>query len=125
MTFIQKEALERNVAVVREWCVQKDNRTNVEKGQKSLLYELYLTLKSYLQDVEEIPLDRLDAVQDDVLRINQIETILDVFSQKIMAVKHDPSIDEEERDFQLDYWVRDREQHIQDVESGLEGEEND
>jgi len=51
-----------------------------------------------------IPINQLAAVPKDVHRINQIETIIDLYTMKINRVKKDKKLSDEERDRKVQAW---------------------
>jgi multidrug resistance efflux pump len=85
------------------------------KGDNKFL-TLYLKLKEILQKTSKIPLEQRPVVADDILRINQVETLIDVYSEKIKKVKQDESLQEEEKEEKIETWKRLQEKHISEIE---------
>ena len=79
-----------------------------------------LEMHSWFQDIfsrnNMISPERLEAVSPDVQRINQIETVMDLYGEKIRKVKHDDALDEEERQMKVEYWMRLRDRDINELE---------
>jgi hypothetical protein len=87
------------------------------KGDKENKFlTLYLKLKEILQKTSKIPLEQRLMVADDILRINQVETLIDVYSEKIKKVKQDESLQEEEKEEKIETWKRLQEKHISEIE---------
>ncbi|CAM2005285.1 hypothetical protein APED_01360 [Acanthopleuribacter pedis] len=80
------------------------------------LLELYLNLKKSFERNGLISLERLEEVTPDVQRINQIETIMDLYGEKIRKVKQDGLLDDEEQLMKVEYWIRLRDKDIQELE---------
>lgn len=82
----------------------------------SELVQLFISLKKSFLRNKLIEPDRLEQILPDVLRINQIETIIDLYGEKIHTVKQNAALDEEERQMKIDYWIRLRDRDIQELE---------
>ncbi len=73
-------------------------------------------MKESFEEKGLVPIDRLARVTADVERINQMETVIDLYSQKIKTVKADETLDEDEREAKIDYWQRLRDRDISRLE---------
>ncbi len=51
-----------------------------------------------------VELQRLAAVPEDVNRINQIETIIDLYTLKMRRVNEDKTLSDDERDVKIASW---------------------
>jgi len=60
----------------------------------------------------ETELTRIFTTSPDIQRINQIETILNKFSEKIAAVRLDNSLSEDEKEEKIDSWRRIRDSEV-------------
>lgn len=69
------------------------NDIRAERGNKYL--DLYEKLKSLLDKTSGIPFARREQVIMSVKRLNQIETVNDLYAEKIQQIKRDESIDDE------------------------------
>lgn len=88
------------------------------KGEVHSLYiELFGKMNETFEKLGIISPDKLVVVKDDVLRINQIETIMDLYDEKIRNVKSDQRIeDDTEREEKIDNWKRLRDRDIAEIE---------
>lgn len=86
--------------------------SRIDKTEEALLIEAVHELEKLFQRSGRKDLSLLYSVNPDILRIDQIELIINRYSEKIEAVKNDAHIsDEQERQRKIDYWeeIRDRE----------------
>lgn len=84
----------------------------------STLLKFYTALKESFVRNNLVPLERLEAVSESVYGIDEAETIIDLYGEKINRVKLDESLDEEEREEKIEYWRRLRDRHISQIEGG-------
>jgi hypothetical protein len=84
----------------------------------SILLKFYTALKESFVRNSLVPLERLEAVSESVYGIDEAETIIDLYGEKINRVKLDESLDEEEREEKIEYWKRLRDRHISQIEGG-------
>ena len=82
--------------------------TSAEEG---LLFDLGLKLHEFLLEKKKIRPNR-----NTFDRLDQIETMMNLYSSKIHKVKNDETLDEPERDLKLEYWQRLRDRDIQVLE---------
>ncbi len=78
--------------------------------------ELYKTLEETFARNNALPLSRLTEIPDDVRRVNQIETLIDLYGKKMQRVRNDENLDEEDRDNKLANWERLMERDISRLE---------
>ena len=97
---------------------RSDEWVRVNSKHKPNLETLVNALTQNLAKTTLPPVSELSDVPEDLFRINQIKTIIDLYNQKLADVDNDASIDEEEREDNLDYMKRLRERDI----AMLEGE---
>lgn len=74
------------------------------QGNQGKIVNLYRAMSDAFQRNELVELQRLAAVPKDVNRINQIETIIDLYTLKMRRVNEDESLSEEEREMKLASW---------------------
>ena len=86
-----------------------------EKTQLSFIVAGILSVyKEKNWDFEELKLT--SELELDIKRINQIEIIIDHYSERIKKVKEDKNLDETERENKLKYWLRLRDRDIDRIE---------
>jgi hypothetical protein len=78
---------------------------------------LYQILKHKFETFGMIGVERLSHVSDDVHRVNQIETVIDFYWEKIRRVRNDPTLDDYERQRKMEYWERIMDSHISEIEN--------
>jgi hypothetical protein len=94
---------------------KKESLDIKEKTQLSFIVAGILSVyKENNWDVEELKLT--SELESDVKRINQIEIIIDHYSERIKKVKEDKNLDETERENKLKYWLRLRDRDIDRIE---------
>lgn len=81
------------------------------------LLTLYQAVKNYCQRNHLLPPDLLLETPDDIFRINQIETIMQQYRQKIKRVRQDDAMTDEDKAEEINYWIRLRDAHISQIES--------
>jgi hypothetical protein len=89
------------------------------KGERiNELFLLYSTMKNLLEKAEKITQDKTACTQYgyQALVVDQIETIIDLYGEKIKKVKSDTSLDEGEREEKLSAWKMLRDKHISELE---------
>lgn len=97
---------------------QKLEGTSVEEihgKNHAELFELYSTLKDTFLRLKLVPLDQLEKVPEDVHRLDQIEVIMDLYTEKIRRVR-ESHLDPDEQELKIDYWIRLRDKEIQALE---------
>ena len=82
------------------------------------LLKVHTALKESFQRNNLIPLEKLEVVSQSTFGIDEAETIIDLYGEKINRVKLDESLDEEEREEKIEYWRRLRDRHISQIEGG-------
>ncbi len=85
------------------------------ENQNKLL-DAYTALKEKLEKNSVLTAEELASVSPDVHRINQIETIIKLYGEKIQRIKHDETLDDEEQNTQIDYLMRLRDRDIAALE---------
>ena len=80
------------------------------------LLRVFAALKKSFERNNLISPERLKTITPDVFRINQIETIMDLYGEKIRKVQEDESLDLDEKQLKVDYWVQLRERDIQELQ---------
>lgn len=95
-----------------------DELQEVVKGDsENKLLTLYAKLKVSLEAASKIPLQRrLDAFHE-VERLNHIETVMDLYSEKIRRVREDDSLDELEQEEKISSWKALRDKVIADLQT--------
>lgn len=78
--------------------------------------ELYIALEETFKRNNRLPLSRLADIPEDVRRVNQIETLIDLYGKKMQRVRADDSLDEEDRDHKIANWERMMERDISKLE---------
>lgn len=93
-----------------------NNKSNLTSDLDSILLQLYSGIENIFQASGKRPPSELSTVLHDSIRINQIETILDLYSEKIAKVSKDKSLDEDEKEEKKDFWRRLRDRDITRLE---------
>lgn len=92
------------------------SKQEVSGETHSKLFDTYTWLKAIFSRNGMIDPDRLEELAPDVKRINQMETLMDLYGEKIHRVKNDDSLDDEERQMKIEYWLRLRDRDIAELE---------
>ena len=71
---------------------------------QSKVVTLYKTMSDAFGRNELVELQRLAAVPEDVNRINQIETVIDLYTLKMRRVNEDKTLSDDERDVKIASW---------------------
>lgn len=94
----------------------KNNKSKLTPELNSILLQLYKGVDDVFQAAGKKPPSELSTVLHDSIRINQIETILDLYSEKIAKVSKDKSLEEEEKEEKKEFWRRLRDRDITKLE---------
>lgn len=94
---------------LQQWIVKGDEENQV--------FKLYTKLKEVLEKNSKIPIEKKRMMSNDVIRLNQIETLMDLYGEKIARVQQDETINEDERQIKMNYWVSLRDKEIQDLQA--------
>lgn len=89
----------------------------IKGDEENHVFKLYMKLKEVLEQNSKIPLEKKRMMSDDVIRLNQIETLMDLYGEKIARVEQDETINEDERQIKINYWVALRDKEIQDLQA--------
>lgn len=99
------------------------NRLSTETNSDALIgdkhsqyLDLYNALIKVFSDHKILSPEKLHSITQDVHRINQIETLIDLYSEKIRRAKRDDDLDEDERETKVAYWQRLMDKEISDLE---------
>lgn len=88
------------------------------QGQNhSDMLTLFSSLKSSYQRNSLLSPEKQEEIAPDVLRINQIESVMDLYTEKIRRVKQDHTLDDDEQQMKIDFWIRLRDKDIQEIET--------
>lgn len=77
---------------------------NLIGENQAKIVDLYKAMSDAFRDNDLVELNRLAAVPKDVNRINQIETIIDLYTLKMRRVNEDSSLTDHEREVKLASW---------------------
>jgi len=92
---------------------------NQLKGTKhNKFVQLYTAMSDTFKEHGLIPLEKLIHISKDAERINQIESVLDLYTEKQTTVKNDTSLDDETKSTKLAYWQRMLDRDIARLEEG-------
>lgn len=80
------------------------------------LFELHLKVKEALEKNGKVRIDRKESVAEDALRLHQVESLLDIYSEKIKRVRDDEELDDEEKDDKIAYWKSLRDKQVSDIQ---------
>jgi len=94
--------------------IKQSNSISPEK--ESSLVELYDETEALFKRADRMDLSKLIHVSNDLYRINQIETIFDLYAEKISKVKNNDNLDSDEKGKQIEYWNRLRDQEVSNLE---------
>lgn len=122
-----KEDLSANMAEIDIYALSQEKLTllldNCKKDKNNLTSELdsmLLFLFKKIEDIFEVSGKKtpaqLSTVINDSIRINQIETILDLYSEKIAKVRNDNALHEDEKEEKIELWRRLRDRDISRLE---------
>lgn len=80
--------------------------------------QLYTAMTEVFKENGLVPLEQLVHISKDAERINQIESVLDLYTEKQATVKADTTLDEDTRATKLAYWQRMQDRDIARLEEG-------
>jgi len=113
---IQSVSVDTHLDIITEKIAHASNI--VVKGEMHTKFvSLYAVLRDASLKNNSIPLEKLANVSEDVKRINQMETIIDMYTNKINQAKNDETLDEEMRDTKVSNWERLMERDIARLEA--------
>ena len=110
-------SLETPFSEICQILLTKTSKTeSITDKESELLIELWLSLEGLFKRSGHQELSRLIEIDSDHKRLNQIETLMDLYSEKIKKVKLDDNIvDDEERTQKITYWEQIRDKQIQEL----------
>lgn len=110
-------SLETPFSELSQMLVTKASKTEAITDKESeLLIALWIALEGLFERSGHQELSRLIEIDSDHKRLNQIETLMDLYSAKIKKVKLDENIvDEDERTQKITYWEQIRDKQIQEL----------
>lgn len=76
--------------------------TNGEEENR--VFDLYLKLQAALEAASKIPLKERERIAEQHKELNQVETLMNLYSEKIRRVRDDEDLDDEEREEKIAYW---------------------
>lgn len=122
-----KKDLSSNMAELDIYALSQEKLTqllgNCKKDKNNLTSELDSMLLFLFKKIEDIfeaagkkAPSQLSTVINDSIRINQIETILDLYSEKIAKVRNDDTLHEDEQEEKIEFWRRLRDRDVSRLE---------
>lgn len=89
----------------------------IENGEEeNRVFDLHLKLKAMLQAASKIPLEKRERIPEQHRQLNQVETLIDLYSEKIRRVQNDEDLDDEEREEKIAYWRDLRNRQIGEIQ---------
>ena len=86
--------------------------------QRETVFKLLDQFQKKVAELYQTTVDRLNEIPEDILRVNQIEALLDTYTDKIKKVKNDSSLDDDEKTMKISYWENLRDSHIAGLQRG-------
>jgi len=84
--------------------------------EENRVFDLYLHLQAALQSASKIPLEKRERIPEHHKQLNQVETLMDLYSEKIQRVQEDEALDDEEREEKKAYWRDLRNRQIAEIQ---------
>lgn len=72
--------------------------------EENRVFDLYLKLQAALEAASKIPLKERERIAEQHKELNQVETLMNLYSEKIRRVRDDEDLDDEEREEKIAYW---------------------
>lgn len=90
--------------------------TEIKGDKERTLFELYLKLKEVLEKTGKVKLARKAELAQDAIRLHQIESLLDLYDEKIQRVRVDDGLGEDDREEKVIYWKSLRDRQVAEIQ---------
>ena len=105
---------EKKVSKLLEECEEDENALTPELN--SILLTLYTSIDNLFKAAGKKTPSQMSEILNDAMRINQINTIIDLYAEKITEARKQEFENEEDRQDKIDHLMRQRDIHLRSIE---------
>jgi len=93
------------------------NGVPISEEAEDDLIMIYHHINIYKFSTTELPIQSLVLIPDELKRLNQVEALMNLYTEKMSRVRNDMSLREEDRDTKIANWERLMERDIKKIEN--------